>query len=51
MPPQLENPADDPRDFQNRAQNMFDVPDDLPGTFEGFLRPRSVSPCPNNSFA
>ncbi|KAN0100379.1 hypothetical protein V8E55_000363 [Tylopilus felleus] len=45
----LENPADDPRDFQNRAQNMFDVPDDLPGTFEGFLRPPSWRSTENSS--
>ncbi|KAF8140532.1 hypothetical protein EV363DRAFT_1151608 [Boletus edulis] len=52
----LENPSDDPRDFQNRAPNVFDMPNDLPGAFEGLFRsgpdnfathsspPRSPSP-------
>ncbi|KAH0838083.1 hypothetical protein J3R83DRAFT_6325 [Lanmaoa asiatica] len=51
----LENPADDPRHFQNRAANAFDIP----GAFEGFLRsgpwasnedsaPRSSPPRPRS---
>ncbi|KAG6380939.1 hypothetical protein JVT61DRAFT_5332 [Boletus reticuloceps] len=34
----LENPSDDPRDFHNRAPNVFDMPNDLPGAFEGLFR-------------
>ncbi|KAF8560103.1 hypothetical protein OG21DRAFT_1492507 [Imleria badia] len=34
----LEDPADDPRDFQDRAPDVPDIPNDFPGAFEGFLR-------------
>lgn len=45
-PLQLENPVDDPRDFQNRGPNAFDIPNDIPGAFQGLLRSGSVSLAP-----
>lgn len=40
-PRQLENPADDPRAFQNHAADTSDIPNEFPGAFEGFFRSNS----------
>ncbi|KAI9570321.1 hypothetical protein HD554DRAFT_399287 [Boletus coccyginus] len=37
----LENPADDPRDFQDRAPGVFDIPNEFPGAFQGLFRSHS----------